>query len=69
MGIDGFRFDLATILGREPHGFEEEGRFLDACRQGPTLSKVKLIAEPWDLGPGGYLRRPEAPSMGLFDEV
>ena len=54
MGIDGFRFDLATILGREPHGFEEEGRFLDACRQDPTLSKVKLIAEPWDLGPGGY---------------
>ena len=54
MRIDGFRFDLATILGREPHGFEEEGRFLDACRQDPTLSQVKLIAEPWDLGPGGY---------------
>jgi isoamylase len=54
MRIDGFRFDLATILGREPHGFEEEGRFLDACRQDPALSEVKLIAEPWDLGPGGY---------------
>ncbi len=54
MRIDGFRFDLATILGREPHGFEEEGRFLDACRQDPVLSEVKLIAEPWDLGPGGY---------------
>jgi glycogen operon protein len=54
MCIDGFRFDLATILGREPHGFEEEGRFLDACRQDPALSEVKLIAEPWDLGPGGY---------------
>ncbi|MGO4571842.1 glycogen debranching protein GlgX [Microvirga sp. 2TAF3] len=52
--VDGFRFDLATILGREPHGFEEDGRFLDACRQDPTLSQVKLIAEPWDLGPGGY---------------
>jgi len=54
MRVDGFRFDLATILGREPHGFEEDGRFLDACRQDPTLSQVKLIAEPWDIGPGGY---------------
>ncbi|KAA2244111.1 glycogen debranching protein GlgX [Salinarimonas soli] len=54
MHVDGFRFDLATILGREPHGFEEDGRFLDACRQDPTLAKVKLIAEPWDCGPGGY---------------
>jgi isoamylase len=54
MQVDGFRFDLATILGREPHGFEEDGRFLDACRQDPVLSQVKLIAEPWDCGPGGY---------------
>jgi glycogen operon protein len=54
MRVDGFRFDLATILGREPHGFEEDGRFLDACRQDPLLSEVKLIAEPWDCGPGGY---------------
>ncbi|HEY8381048.1 MAG TPA: glycogen debranching protein GlgX [Microvirga sp.] len=54
MHVDGFRFDLATILGREPHGFEEDGRFLDACRQDPVLSQVKLIAEPWDCGPGGY---------------
>jgi glycogen operon protein len=54
MRVDGFRFDLATILGREPHGFEEAGRFLDACRQDPALAEIKLIAEPWDLGPGGY---------------
>ncbi|HEX2725257.1 MAG TPA: glycogen debranching protein GlgX, partial [Beijerinckiaceae bacterium] len=54
MHVDGFRFDLATILGREPHGFDEDGRFLDACRQDPVLSQVKLIAEPWDCGPGGY---------------
>ena len=54
MHVDGFRFDLATILGREPHGFEEDGRFLDACRQDPVLSELKLIAEPWDCGPGGY---------------
>jgi isoamylase len=54
MHIDGFRFDLATILGREPHGFDEGGGFLDSCRQDPILSQVKLIAEPWDCGPGGY---------------
>ena len=54
MGVDGFRFDLATILAREPYGFDEGGGFLDACRQDPVLSQVKLIAEPWDIGPGGY---------------
>jgi len=54
MSVDGFRFDLATILGREPHGFEYGSGFLKACRQDPILSSVKLIAEPWDLGPGGY---------------
>ncbi len=54
MNVDGFRFDLATILGREPHGFDEGGGFLDSCRQDPILSSVKLIAEPWDCGPGGY---------------
>jgi isoamylase len=54
MHVDGFRFDLATILAREPHGFDEGGGFLDACRQDPVLSQTKLIAEPWDLGPGGY---------------
>jgi isoamylase len=54
MHVDGFRFDLATILAREPYGFDEGGGFLDSCRQDPILSAVKLIAEPWDLGPGGY---------------
>jgi isoamylase len=54
MHVDGFRFDLATILAREPYGFDEGGGFLDACRQDPVLSSVKLIAEPWDIGPGGY---------------
>jgi isoamylase len=54
MRVDGFRFDLATILAREPYGFDEGGGFLDACRQDPILSSVKLIAEPWDIGPGGY---------------
>jgi glycogen operon protein len=54
MRVDGFRFDLATILGREPHGFDEGGGFLDACRQDPVLNQLKLVAEPWDCGPGGY---------------
>jgi isoamylase len=54
MRVDGFRFDLATILGRESHGFDPNGGFLHACRQDPVLGSVKLIAEPWDIGPGGY---------------
>ena len=54
MGIDGFRFDLATTLGREDHGFDRRGGFFDALRQDPVLSGVRLIAEPWDIGPGGY---------------
>ncbi len=54
MRVDGFRFDLATILAREPYGFDEGGGFLDTCRQDPVLNNVKLIAEPWDLGSGGY---------------
>ncbi|WP_181704130.1 glycogen debranching protein GlgX [Chthonobacter albigriseus] len=54
IGVDGFRFDLATTLGREPTGFDPNGRFLSALRQDPVLSRVKLIAEPWDIGPGGY---------------
>ncbi|GGD86352.1 glycogen operon protein GlgX homolog [Aureimonas endophytica] len=52
--VDGFRFDLATILAREPNGFDEESSFLHACMQDPLLASVKLIAEPWDCGPGGY---------------
>jgi isoamylase len=54
MHVDGFRFDLGTILAREPHGFDEQSAFLMACTQDPVLSTVKLIAEPWDCGPGGY---------------
>ncbi|OWT69172.1 MULTISPECIES: glycogen debranching protein GlgX [unclassified Achromobacter] len=54
MNVDGFRFDLATILAREPDGFDYNSGFLKACRQDPILSSVKLIAEPWDCGPGGY---------------
>ncbi|TMP39444.1 glycogen debranching protein GlgX [Pseudoalteromonas rubra] len=54
MGVDGFRFDLATILARTEHGFTHKHAFLQVIAQDPVLSKVKLIAEPWDVGPGGY---------------
>jgi isoamylase len=54
MHVDGFRFDEGTILGREAAGFDQGGGFLDSCLQDPLLSQVKLIAEPWDPGPGGY---------------
>jgi len=54
MHIDGFRFDLGTILGREPEGFDQRGGFFDAVGQDPVLAQVKLIGEPWDIGPGGY---------------
>lgn len=54
MHVDGFRFDLASTLGREPEGFERGGAFFAAIRQDPVLSTVKLIAEPWDVGEGGY---------------
>jgi len=52
--VDGFRFDLGTILAREPNGFDNRSGFLKACCQDPVLGTVKLIAEPWDCGPGGY---------------
>jgi glycogen operon protein len=51
--VDGFRFDLGTILAREPNGFDNQSGFLKACSQDPVLATVKLIAEPWDCGPGG----------------
>jgi len=52
--VDGFRFDLGTILAREPNGFDNKSGFLKAVSQDPTLNNTKLIAEPWDIGPGGY---------------
>ncbi|WCR10837.1 glycogen debranching protein GlgX [Paracoccus stylophorae] len=52
--VDGFRFDLATTLGREREAFDMHAVFLEATRQDPVLSRVKLIAEPWDTGPEGY---------------
>ena len=52
--VDGFRFDLGTILARAPSGFDIKSGFLKTCSQDPLLATVKLIAEPWDCGPGGY---------------
>ncbi|MEL6531998.1 MAG: glycogen debranching protein GlgX [Pseudomonadota bacterium] len=54
MGADGFRFDLCATLGRRAKGFDLSAPFFAAIRQDPVLSGVKLIAEPWDIGPGGY---------------
>ena len=54
MHVDGFRFDLCSTLGRTDQGFDRGAAFFDAIRQDPVLSGVKLIAEPWDIGPGGY---------------
>jgi isoamylase len=54
MHVDGFRFDLAPALARELYEVNQLGTFFDIIAQDPVLSRVKLIAEPWDLGPGGY---------------
>jgi glycogen operon protein len=54
MHVDGFRFDLATVLGREAGGFNEQAALFKALRAEPALAYVKLIAEPWDVGLGGY---------------
>ena len=54
MGVDGFRFDLAPVLGRHGHGFSKDHPLLHAITDEPALRDVKLIAEPWDPGPGGY---------------
>ena len=53
-GIDGFRFDLATVMGRTASGFTPHAPLLSAIEQDPLLSRLIMIAEPWDVGPGGY---------------
>jgi len=52
--VDGFRFDLGLTLGRQAWGFDQHASFFHAIRQDPLLSRLKLICEPWDVGPGGY---------------
>ena len=61
MQVDGFRFDLAVTLARQATGFSEHSAFFKAVMQDPILSQVVLIAEPWDIGPGGY-------RLGAFPE-
>ncbi len=54
MHVDGFRFDLAATLAREFYEVDRLSTFFELCQQDPVVSQVKLIAEPWDVGPGGY---------------
>jgi glycogen operon protein len=54
MGLDGFRFDIAPVLGRDSSGYSSHAPFFAALRSDPVLGYTKLIAEPWDVGPGGY---------------
>lgn len=54
MHVDGFRFDLAPVLARGDHGFDAKGPFFQVIAQDPVLANVRLIAEPWDVGHGGY---------------
>ncbi len=54
MHVDGFRFDLGPVLGRHQHAFDRQHAFFQAIAQDPILQRVKLIAEPWDIGPNGY---------------
>ena len=54
MHVDGFRFDLAPVLAREQFDVDKLSAFFDIMQQDPTMARVKLIAEPWDVGPGGY---------------
>jgi isoamylase len=69
MHVDGFRFDLGTILAREPEGFDGQSGFLKACGQDPILARVKLIAEPWDCGPGGYQVGAFPPGWGEWNDI
>ena len=66
--VDGFRFDLGVTLGREADGFDPGSGFFDALRQDPILARVKLISEPWDLGPGGYQLGRHPPSFAEWND-
>ncbi|TCK29049.1 glycogen operon protein [Ancylobacter aquaticus] len=67
-GLDGFRFDLAATLGRRPEGFDPEAPFLAAMQQDPQLRDLALIAEPWDIGPGGYQVGHFPPGWGEWND-
>jgi glycogen debranching enzyme GlgX/4-alpha-glucanotransferase len=67
-GVDGFRFDLATALGRRDNGFDTQAPLLAAIGQDPLLRTAKLIAEPWDIGPGGYQLGQFSASFGEWND-
>ncbi len=67
-GVDGFRFDLATTLGRRDDGFDALAPLLQAIAQDPELRDLKLIAEPWDLGPGGHRLGAFPPGWGEWND-
>ncbi len=69
MQVDGFRFDLATTLARAPDAFSQESPFLAAVRQDPVLSRVKMISEPWDLGPNGYQLGQFPPGWSEWNDI
>jgi len=66
--VDGFRFDLGTTLGREQNGFDPGATFFGAVLQDPVLSRIKLISEPWDLGPGGYQLGNQPPGFAEWND-
>ena len=66
--VDGFRFDLGVTLGREVHGFDPGAGFFDVLRQDPVLQRLKLISEPWDIGPGGYQLGQHPPSFAEWND-
>lgn len=65
--VDGFRFDLGVTLGRETYGFDPHSGFFDALLQDPELARVKLISEPWDIGPGGFQIGNHPPGFGEWN--
>lgn len=66
--VDGFRFDLGATLGRELSGFDPGSGFFDALLQDPVLTRVKLISEPWDIGPGGYQVGNHPPGLAEWND-
>ncbi|MDE2598149.1 MAG: glycogen debranching protein GlgX [Rhodocyclaceae bacterium] len=66
--VDGFRFDLGVTLGREGTGFDPGSGFFDAILQDPLLSRLKLISEPWDIGPGGYQLGNHPPTFAEWND-
>lgn len=66
--VDGFRFDLCTTLGRESYGYDPGAGFFDAVRNDPLLASVKLIAEPWDIGPRGYQLGQHPPGFAEWND-